>query len=314
MIYTKKVIDIALDEVGYLEKASNKDLDFKKANAGYNNYTKYGHDMNKAIGSPFIDGVAWCCTFVQWCFAQAYGCANAKRLLGGWTAYCPTASTYFKNLYAWYGTPKVGDQIFFKDSSGKICHTGLVYKVDDKNVYTVEGNTSSSEGVVANGGGVFKKSYSLYYSKIAGYGRPKYDAYCEEGWVQDADGRWWYQYSDGSYPTSQWLMIKDKWYYFKSDGYMASDEYIKSENYEENELLYYVALDGAWNNKTYKWFEDNVGWWLADSNGDWYAQNEWAKVDGKWYYFGDDGYMIHGDSKTIHGTTYYFADDGALIE
>jgi peptidoglycan hydrolase-like protein with peptidoglycan-binding domain len=43
-------------------------------------------------------------------------------------------------------------------------------------VYTVEGNTSSAAGVVANGGAVAKKQYSLSYGRIAGYGRPKYDA------------------------------------------------------------------------------------------------------------------------------------------
>jgi hypothetical protein len=81
----------------------------------------------------------------------------------------------YKNKKAWYtSNPKVGDQIFFKNSSG-ICHTGLVYAVDSQKVYTVEGNTSGASGVVANGGGVCKKSYSITSSKIAGYGRPKYD-------------------------------------------------------------------------------------------------------------------------------------------
>lgn len=37
-----KVIKIAEAQVGYLEKASNRDLDSKTGNAGYNNYTKYG--------------------------------------------------------------------------------------------------------------------------------------------------------------------------------------------------------------------------------------------------------------------------------
>ena len=36
----QKVISIALAEVGYLEKASNADLDDKTANAGNKNYTK----------------------------------------------------------------------------------------------------------------------------------------------------------------------------------------------------------------------------------------------------------------------------------
>ena len=50
-----------------------------------------------------------------------------------------------------------------------------MYDVDRNYVYTVEGNTSSTSGVVANGGGVFCKKYSLSYSRIYGYGRPKYD-------------------------------------------------------------------------------------------------------------------------------------------
>ena len=53
-------------------------------------------------------------------------------------------------------------------------HTGLVYKVDGTYVYTVEGNTSSSSGVVANGGCVAEKKYDLDYNRIVGYGRPKY--------------------------------------------------------------------------------------------------------------------------------------------
>ena len=81
----------------------------------------------------------------------------------------------FKNKKAWYtSNPKVGDQIFFKNAAGGICHTGLVYKVDAKTVYTVEGNTSNASGVVANGGGVALKSYPIGYVRIAGYGRPNY--------------------------------------------------------------------------------------------------------------------------------------------
>ena len=55
-------------------------------------------------------------------------------------------------------------------------HTGLVYKVDNLQVYTVEGNTSSAKGVVSNGGCVRLKSYKLTSSSIDGYGRPAYTA------------------------------------------------------------------------------------------------------------------------------------------
>ena len=47
-------------------------------------------------------------------------------------------------------------------------------------VFTIEGNTSSAAGVVENGGAVARKSYSLTYSKIGGYGRPEYSLILEE--------------------------------------------------------------------------------------------------------------------------------------
>lgn len=39
-------------------------------------------------------------------------------------------------------------------------------------VITVEGNTSGASGVISNGGGVCKKTYSRSYANIVGYGRP----------------------------------------------------------------------------------------------------------------------------------------------
>lgn len=173
--YADDVIKIAQDQVGYMEKASPKDLDSKTANAGYNNYTKYARDLNKWIGPPFVDGYAWCLSFCVWCFVKAFGTKKAKELLGGWTAYCPTAVGWFKEMGRWYTTPKAGDLIFFYDSDRDYGHVGLVEKVGNGVVYTIEGNTSPQSGVVANGGGVYKKQYSVDYYRIAGYGRPKYD-------------------------------------------------------------------------------------------------------------------------------------------
>ena len=48
MSYTvETLIKIAEAEVGYLEKASNSQLDDKTANAGSNNYTKYARDFDE---------------------------------------------------------------------------------------------------------------------------------------------------------------------------------------------------------------------------------------------------------------------------
>lgn len=43
-------------------------------------------------------------------------------------------------------------------------------------IYTIEGNTSAGSTLVANGGGVAKKSYSSTYARIAVIWRPKYNA------------------------------------------------------------------------------------------------------------------------------------------
>lgn len=172
-----KVIAIAEAEVGYLEKRNGNNLYDKTANAGDANYTKYGYEMHQVYPSVMDYPAAWCDAFVDWCFYKAFGVSNAKALLGGnFDDYTPNSAQLYKNKGAYYkSNPKVGDQIFFNNGT-RICHTGLVYKVDGSYVYTIEGNTSNASGVVANGGGVAKKKYTLNYAKIDGYGRPNYDS------------------------------------------------------------------------------------------------------------------------------------------
>ena len=176
----KKLIDVALNEVGYLEKASNENLDSKTENAGKGNWTKYARDLDNISGfyNGKKNGYAWCDVFVDWCFVKSFGVEKTKKLLcqpnRSLGAGCLFSMNYYIGYNQFYDSPKKGDQIFFKQN-GKITHTGIVYNVDNLKVYTVEGNTSSTKGVVANGGSVAIKSYYLNSSYIAGYGRPKYE-------------------------------------------------------------------------------------------------------------------------------------------
>lgn len=176
----KQLIKIAEEEVGYLEKKSNSQLDHDTANAGYNNYTKYARDLkNAGYYNGNKNGYAWCDVFVDWCFLQLCN-GDAKKAewlicqTGDCGAGCTFSAGYYRAAGRFHNTPMVGDQIFFGDR-GDEGHTGIVYKVDGSKVYTIEGNTSGAAGVVANGGGVFKKSYTLNDSRISGYGRPRYD-------------------------------------------------------------------------------------------------------------------------------------------
>lgn len=166
-----KVINVALNEVGYLEKKSNSKLDSKTENAGSSNYTKYGkwYGLNPDL---------WCAMFLCWVFNKAYGGNIGKKLLcGKFSAACETLrQNFLSNSQYHTSNPKIGDVIFFKGTrhSGAN-HIGLVTNVTNNTVYTVEGNTSGGSTVVDNGGGVAKKNYSLSYSRILGYGSPNYD-------------------------------------------------------------------------------------------------------------------------------------------
>lgn len=184
MYEKQRVIDIALAEVGYLEKAGTDMLDSKIANAGQGNYTKYSRDLAQvAFFNGRKQGVAWCAVFVAWCFFRAYGKEAALELLNqpkkaakNAGAGCRYAMNYFKAKGRFYSrSPESGDVIFFYSADGtSIAHMGLVYKAEGGRVYTVEGNTSAAQGVADNGGGVWKKSYAADYGRIVGYGRPEY--------------------------------------------------------------------------------------------------------------------------------------------
>lgn len=144
------VINIALAEVGYLEKATNANLDDKTANAGSNNYTKYWRDIY-----PAYQGQPWCACFVTWVFVIAFGKAMAQKLLKHYPyVYCPTMA----DLFTLNANPKVGDIVIFKHN-GVFTHTGIVIKVSGDQFWTVEGNTSGGSTIIANGGAVCKKTY-----------------------------------------------------------------------------------------------------------------------------------------------------------
>lgn len=177
-----KVINIAAAEVGYLEKskaaykANPAILDQKTAGAGQDNYTKYGRDMHALYPSVMDFPAAWCDCFVDWCFQKAYGVSTAKSLLcGNFDDYTVNSCLMYQNKKALHTTPQVGDQVFFtKNGKYTGCyHTGLVIAVNGNQFTTIEGNTSAGSAVIANGGGVAKKTYTLKSGSHL-FGRPAY--------------------------------------------------------------------------------------------------------------------------------------------
>ena len=178
MGYTaKQLVAIAEAEIGYHEKASNSNLDSKTANSGNKNYTKYGRDLFKAgFFNGNKNGFDWCAQFPTWCVWKLTG-KNKKKteyilcVGGDLSAGCGFALKYYKQAGRFDGNPKVGDQIFFKynlnDTSYTADHTGIVVRVTDSLVETIEGNSSNE---------VKRKCYQRTDKTIIGYGHPHYDA------------------------------------------------------------------------------------------------------------------------------------------
>ena len=109
----------------------------------------------------FDSRVEWCAIFVSWC-ANESGQLNISipkfsRVEDG--------IQWYKNKNQWKDrnyTPKAGDLIFFDwESDGDPDHVGIVEKVDDNYVYTIEGNSSNECKI---------KKYSINSKKIYGYG------------------------------------------------------------------------------------------------------------------------------------------------
>lgn len=97
-------------------------------------------------------------------------------------------------------------------------------------------------------------------------------------WIKSGN-RWWYRYSDGSYPKNEICQIGKSWYCFDAQGWMQTGWLT------EGGKRYYLNADGKM------------------------AVNSWQKVGGKWYYMDKNGVMQK--SKWIGGI-YYVKDDGSM--
>lgn len=121
----------------------------------------------------FGSRVEWCACFVSWCADQ---CGYIETGVIPKYAGCVNGVNWFKNRGQWADNdiePAPGMIIFFdwdnKGSSGpqdgESDHTGIVERVEDGIVYTVEGNSGDS---------CRENHYAVGYYEILGYGIPAY--------------------------------------------------------------------------------------------------------------------------------------------
>lgn len=159
-----KTAELMAAESGYLEKASESNLDSKTGNAGYGNYTKYARDVN-SWGQPGCQGQPWCAVYQFWICVKIFGLSRALEIMGNGFYNCNSVKNHAKSKGTWHSEPKLGALVIFRNGA----HIGRVTKVTSTQIYTNEGNTSKANGVVANGGQVADKVYSRTSTDIDGY-------------------------------------------------------------------------------------------------------------------------------------------------
>lgn len=109
----------------------------------------------------FKSRVSWCACFVSWCANESGDLDKTIPKFSG----TYEGEMWFKHHDKWKSrnyTPSPGDIIFFDwEQNDGVDHVGIVEKVENGKVYTIEGNSRDE---------VREKSYFLNYKSIYGYG------------------------------------------------------------------------------------------------------------------------------------------------
>ena len=95
-------------------------------------------------------------------------------------------------------------------------------------------------------------------------------------WKRNDTG-WWWEESDGSYPTNSWKQINNEWFYFDDHGYCLIN----------------------------RWFNNGKDWFYLDKRGA--MVTGWMYIGNYWYYFKSDGRMAKGWVK--YRETWYYLDE-----
>lgn len=219
------------------------------------------------------------------------------------------------------GWNEIGAKKYYFDSTGKM-QTG--WKVINGKTYYLKESGEKVEGWVSkdnnwhflNSEGEVKSSWITYngvYYYIDANGIMLTNQWIDNSWLSSSgaanygftaewkvnENGWWYETGDGWYPHDCWQKINEKYFYFSSDGYMACEEWVDG---------YWLNSSGNIEDKYLaNWRCNSEGWYYEDKSG-WYPQNQWQKINGKWFFFNSDGYMANNE--WIDG--YHFDSDGLM--
>lgn len=110
----------------------------------------------------------------------------------------------------------------------------------------------------------------------------------------------WY----AQYASSPNISDHDIWQYSSSGTIAGLSGRFDMNQLKNTDLLGYSGPTG--------WQKNETGWWYVHDDGS-YTTNGWELIDGKWYCFDKEGYMMENTWVIGQTTSYYLGADGAMV-
>lgn len=135
------------------------------------------------------------------------------------------------------------------------------------------------------------------------------------------NGKWWWRYEDGGWPSNCFLTIGGAEYYFDSEGYAATGWRYLSDGWHlfsgscahlkgwAASGSHWFYLDETSGLMKTGWVLVNHNWYYLDLSGA--MQTGWLFLDNTWYWLEPSGLMSTG-FKLVNGALYHFSQSGSM--
>ena len=127
------------------------------------------------------------------------------------------------------------------------------------------------------------------------------------GWLNE-DGELRYKDSEGYYLTDSWKKKDGEWYYLNEDGFISrsskiDEYYVNEEGRRVMNQWVSEANEDEWDSEA-----PDTYWYYYGKDGR-SVISKWQEIDGKNYYFNEEGHMQTGMLE-LDGATYYLGEEG----
>lgn len=267
------------------------------------------------------------------------------------TAYPMSATSYDESTPV-YGEPTYEWAADYSSVTAKrLCETDGTYETETvETTKEVTDPTCTKDGSITYHAVFTNAAFKAQTKTVAGakaFGHDFQNDICTRcnarrtgAWVHSGS-RWWYRYSDGTYPANELRKIGNSWFGFDAAGWMETGWAAHDNNW------YYFASSGAMQTG---WLAHGKSWYYLDGAGkmmtgfitvgkaSYYMLSSgqmatgWQKIGNDWYYFAGSGamqtgwlahskswYYLDGTGKmttgfiTVKGATYYLNGSGQMV-